>query len=81
MTLPRFARRRTAPIVNPLARLPAPSRPVDAATVFADETLYRVKLSGVAEYLGSSLSPMHIHTIKGKVAAAIRAKIAAFDPA
>lgn len=81
MTLPRFARRRAAPIINPMARLPAPSKPVTAATAFDDATLYRVKLSAVAEYLGSSLSPMHVHTITGKVATAIRANIAAFDPA
>jgi hypothetical protein len=43
---------------------------------FDDEALYVVQLSAAAEYEGTHLVPAHEHTLKGKIAEAIRDKIA-----
>ena len=56
-----------------------PTHKVAADTVFDPAHSYRVRLSGVATYLGSPLSPMHLHVVTGTVAQAIRTSIARFD--
>lgn len=77
----RFARPADAPAENPLAALPEPTQTVTDTTTFKPSKSYRVRLSAVTEYLGSPLSPMHVHTVNGTVAEAIRASIAAYAPA
>ena len=59
--------------------VPEPTRKVAADTAFDPAKSYRVRLGGVADYLGTPLSPMHLHVVTGTVAQAIRAKIALFD--
>ena len=64
-----------APVVLP----PEPRQAVGPDTTFADDARYRVRLNAIADYLGTPLSPMHVHEVSGAVATAIRDKIAAFD--
>ena len=59
----------------------AATEPVTDATAFEPDAFYLVRLSKQAEYLGTPLAPMHLHTVKGVVAQAIRDKILAFAPA
>lgn len=77
----RFARPADARAESPVAMLPEPTQAVTDATTFKPSKSYRVRLSAVAEYLGSPLSPMHVHTVSGTVAEAIRTSIAAYAPA
>lgn len=58
-----------------------PQTPIAADTVFDEAKSYRVRLSGITDYLGTKLSPMHVHIVTGRVATAIRAQIALFDKA
>lgn len=80
-----IARAPRALINAPVLQAPPPeaesARPVDTSTTFDPEASYRVKLNGIANYLGTPLSPMHVHTVTGVVAEAIRADIAAFERA
>jgi hypothetical protein len=80
MPLPRLARPASADAQSAPAR-PDPAQAVTKKTIFEEAAFYRIKLSEVADYLGTSLSPMHVHTVSGKVAEAIRTSIAAFEPA
>ena len=67
----------SGPIVPAGVKLPTTL--VDGTTSFADETLYVVRLAEPADYQGVALLPMNLHTVKGKVATAIRTAIAAYD--